>query len=180
MPDLVKFSQKHQLKIGTIADLIEYRRHNDKLVEKILESDFPPLKDFRIAIYHSKIDNSEHLALIKGHFDKNETITVRMHHLNIFDDILSNNKGKLHKSIDKISKLEKGAIIIIRQQNQSLVNLLKPKDNKKQSKLRNYGIGAQILVDLGIKNMILLTNSKKSVIGLEGYGLKICGYDDIL
>lgn len=178
MPDLIDFAKKHNLKIGTIADLIEYRRHNDKLVERVEETTIDSLKNFKVMIYQSKIDNSEHLALVKGEIKSNEEILVRMHHLNIFNDILNVKGSNLQKSITKISNAEKGVIVVIRQQNEPLSDLLRSKIVKKdnQSELRNYGIGAQILLDLGVKNMVLLTDSQKLVIGLEGYGLKICGY----
>jgi 3,4-dihydroxy 2-butanone 4-phosphate synthase/GTP cyclohydrolase II len=180
MPDLVKFSKKHDLKIATIADLIEYRRQHDKLVLRVQETVIDSLKGFKTIIYRSKIDGSEHLALLKGEVVDGEEVVVRMHHLNIFDDLFDKEKSGLSKSISKISKLEKGVIVVIRQQNEPLSNLLK-KDVTRAApsgELRNYGIGAQILLDLGIKNMTLLTSSKKSVIGLEGYGLKICGYEN--
>ncbi len=181
MPDLIEFAKKHDLKIATIADLIKYRRHHDKLIERIEEVKIDNLSDFKTIIYRSKIDNSEHLALVKGDFKDGEEITVRMHHLNVFNDVFNKKDSNLQKSISKISQMKRGAIVIIRQQNESLSNLLKNKIDKNNDKdeLRNYGIGAQILLDLGIKNMNLLTNSKKSVVGLEGYGLKICGYEDI-
>ncbi len=179
MADLNKFAKKHDLKIATIADLIEYRRHHDKLIKRVKEVKIPHLPGFNVIIYKNKIDNTEHLALIKGKINSEEEINVRMHHLNIFNDILAQNDSILQKSIAKISKMPKGAIVIIRQQGEPLLNLLEGKVNRNQNELRNYGIGAQILLDLGIKNMRLLTNSKKSVIGLEGYGLKICGYEDL-
>ena len=181
MADLKNFAQKHDLKIATIADLIKYRRCHDKLVQRIETGKLENLPDFQLIIYKSTIDNSEHLALVKGSFDMTEEITVRMHHLNIFDEVFNNKKSILRKSIDKISQLEKGAIVIIRRQNEPLLDLLQNDKSKHNSgkQLRNYGIGAQILLDLGIKNMRLLTNSKKSIIGLDGYGLKICSYQEI-
>jgi 3,4-dihydroxy 2-butanone 4-phosphate synthase/GTP cyclohydrolase II len=100
-----------------------------------------------------------------------------MHHLNIFEDVFSNNDSILHKSIAKISKMSKGVIVIIRQQNEPLINLItRQKSKSSKDELRNYGIGAQILLDLGVRRMHLLTNSKRSVIGLDGYDLQICGY----
>ena len=183
MPDLIKFAKKHDLKIATIADLIEYRRRNDRLVERTDELNVKVLDGFKTLIYRSKIDGSQHLALVKGEFNEDEEILVRMHHLNIFNDIFdADKKNILPKVIKKIDEAQKGVIVIIRQQNEPLSSLLQdelaPGDNK-QAKLRNYGIGAQILLDIGVKKMRLLTNSKKSVIGLEGYGLKICGYRKI-
>ena len=181
--DLIIFSKKHNLKIATIADLIEYRRHYDTLIEKKeeIEIDSKIAGKFKAIIYQSKINNVEHLALIKGKIDNNKPTLVRMHHLNIFSDILedkkNNRSGILQKSMQKIAKEKSGIIVIIRQTDESIINLINQSSNYiKKPELRNYGIGAQILLDLGVKNMHLLTNSQKSVIGLEGYGLKICDY----
>jgi 3,4-dihydroxy 2-butanone 4-phosphate synthase/GTP cyclohydrolase II len=186
MDDLVVFAKKHNLKIATIADLIEYRRHYDKLVERKDETEIDSKNagKFRAIIYQSKVNDVEHLALVKGEIDSQKSILVRMHHLNIFSDVLDdtkNNKaGILQKSMHKIAKKGCGVIVIIRQTNESIIDLISQSSNTAiKSELRNYGIGAQILLDLGVKDMQLLTNSKQSVIGLEGYGLKICGYQEV-
>ena len=186
MDDLVIFAQKHNLKIATIADLIEYRRHYDKLVERKGETEIDSkiAGKFRAIIYQSKINNVEHLALVKGKIDSAKPILVRMHHLNIFSDVLDDKRndktGILQKSMQKIAEAESGVVVIIRQTNEKIIDLIEQSVNKdKKSELRNYGIGAQILLDLGVRNMELLTNSKKLVIGLEGYGLKISGYNTI-
>jgi 3,4-dihydroxy 2-butanone 4-phosphate synthase/GTP cyclohydrolase II len=185
LPDLIKFAQQHQLKIATIADLIEYRRKNEKLVEVVLRQKFISKigGEFDAIIYRSKIDNVEHIALVKGKIDETLPILVRMHHLNILSDCLDNAQNPrsqvLIKALKKISKEKSGIIVLIRQPNESISHLLCAEKNLTQNKekeLRNYGIGAQILSDLGVKKMVLLTNSKKSVIGLEGYKIKICGY----
>ncbi|MFT6331799.1 MAG: 3,4-dihydroxy 2-butanone 4-phosphate synthase/GTP cyclohydrolase II [Lentimonas sp.] len=181
MPDLKKFAKEHDLKIATIADLIEYRRLHDKLIERKNETEIDSniAGKFKAVIYQSKVDNVEHLALIKGEITDSETL-VRMHHLNIFGDVLDDKKndktGILQSAMKKIADEKNGVIVIIRQTNKPIIDLIK---GKTSSKLRNYGIGAQILLDLGVKNMRLLTNSEKSVIGLEGYGLKICGYEKL-
>ncbi len=188
MKDLILFAKKHNLKIATIADLIEYRRYNDKLVEctgqSIIDSEFGG--EFKAIIYQNKIDGSEHLALIKGKIDSKKPVMVRMHHLNLFDDILGEKQngknGILQKSMQKIAKNKNGVIVLIRRSDEPLANLApasKISKVKPEKELRHYGIGAQILLDLGIKDMILLTNSKKSVIGLEGYGLTISKYEKI-
>lgn len=187
LPDLIKFAKIHQLKIATIADLIEYRRQNERLVEAGERGKFlsKTAGEFDYIIYKSKIDNIEHIVLTKGKIDKTLPIAVRMHHLNILSDCLddaqNSRTGSLTKAMKKISKLENGLLVLIRQPNEAISHLLnQEKDqNKKAQEIRNYGIGAQILADLGVRNMILLTNSKKSVIGLEGYGIKICGYKKI-
>ncbi len=184
LPDLIKFAKKHNLKIATIADLIEYRRKNEKLVEATQTYDFASQNGgkFKMTIYKSKTDNIEHIALVKGEISSNASTLVRMHHLNIFADCLFDNslekKDLLKKSMKKIEKHGSGAIIIIRQPQESLQDLLYAQ-NKTTKTLRNYGIGAQILADLGIKKMTLLTSSKKSVIGLDGYGIEIVGYKKI-
>jgi 3,4-dihydroxy 2-butanone 4-phosphate synthase/GTP cyclohydrolase II len=184
MPDLIKFAKTHKLKIATIADLIEYRRKNEKLVEVVEKTKFFSKVggEFDATIYRSKIDGVEHIALTKGRVDSEEPVLVRMHHLNILSDCLDDEKnprsGSLTKSLKKISKAGKGALVLIRQPNESISNLLKG-ETQQQNQLRNYGIGAQILSDLGIKNMILLTSAKKAVVGLEGYDIKIRGYRKI-
>ncbi|MBM3590011.1 MAG: 3,4-dihydroxy-2-butanone-4-phosphate synthase [Alphaproteobacteria bacterium] len=192
LPDLIKFAKKHNLKIATIADLIEYRRKKEKLIEIVKSQKFLS----RIAglvelkIYRSKIDGIEHLALIKGKIDSSQTILVRMHHLNIIADCLEEaqnpRSGLLNKSLKKINKAQNGVIVIIRQPHEKIEDLFFNNQNPHQNfrndsqkTLRNYGTGAQILADLGIKNLILLSNSKKSVIGLDAFGIKICGYKKI-
>ncbi len=124
------------------------------------------------------------MALVKGEIDSNKPVLVRMHHLNIFSDVLDDKKndkaGILQKSMKKIVEEKSGIIVIIRQTNEAVIDLINQSSNKnKNPELRNYGIGAQILLDLGVKNMTLLTNSKKLVVGLEGYGLKINSYQRI-
>ncbi len=186
MPDLRIFAKEHNLKIATIADLIEYRRYYDKLVERIDETEIDSKNGgkFRAVIYQSKVDNIEHLALVKGQIDSDKPVLVRMHHLNIFSDVLDdkgNTKtGMLQTAMKKIADEKCGVVVIIRQTNEAIIDLINQNSTKtKKPKLRSYGIGAQILIDLGVKNMKLLTNSKQSVIGLEGYGLKICGYEEL-
>lgn len=177
MPDLVRFARKHGLKIATIADLIEYRRKNELLVEKIhddvFETDFAG--DFKLSVYKSKVDGVEHVALVKGEITGREPVLVRMHHLNIFEDCLKKN-GALKAAMKKLDKHKNGVIVVIRQPKESVLGLLK---GQKIEILRNYGTGAQILTDLGVRDMLLLTGSKKSVVGLEGYGLRILGYRKI-
>jgi len=184
LPDLIKFAKQHQMKIATIADLIEYRRKNEKLVELVEQRKFvsKAAGEFIAKIYRSKIDGIEHIALIKGKVSKATPTLVRMHHVNILSDCLDDQNdprsGLLLKALKKISKAGNGVTVLIRQPNESLSGLFFS-DKNQQKILRNYGIGAQILADLGVKNLTLLTNSKKSVIGLEGYGIKILGYQKI-
>ena len=195
MPDLIEFSKKHHIKIATIADLIEYRRQNEKLVEVVEHRKFISeiAGELSATIYKSTIDDVEHIALVKGTISQNKSqpTLVRMHHLNIFNDCLDAKSPKsnlLRRSLEVIAKEETAVIVLIRQPNESvshLLDMVSPNldssklDNQPEKELRNYGIGAQILSDLGIKNMTLLTNSKKAVIGLEGHDITICGYKEI-
>lgn len=188
MPDLIKFAKQHKMKIATIADLIEYRRKNEKLIEVKERGKFLSKNngEFDLVIYRSKVDGIEHIALVKGKISRSAPALVRMHHLNIFSDCLQDSEnaktGSLLRAMKKISKSESGVIVVIRQPNEAISHLLVGKENQpknKEQELRNYGIGAQILSDLGVSQMILLTNAKKSVIGLEGYNLKIKGYKKI-
>ena len=187
LPDLIEFAKKHEMKIATIADLIEYRRKNEKLIEKVKTEKFisKSFGEFDAVIYKSKIDGVEHIALVKGKIDKENPTLVRMHHLNILSDCLddaNNSRSDLLKdSMLKIAENKSGVIVLIRQPGELISHLIGQNNgfSDKEKELKNYGIGAQILVDLGIKNMTLLTNSQKSVVGLEGYDLKICGHKKI-
>lgn len=182
LPDLLKFARKHGIKIATIADLIEYRRKHERLVEASFRQKFTSKNggEFDLIAYKSKVDGVEHIALVKGEIDVKKPVLVRMHHLNIIHDCLSDasslKNGLLIKAMKKIEKNGSGVIVIIRQPNEKLSDLFL---GATQNTLRNYGIGAQILVDLGVKEMTLLTNSKKSVVGIDGYDLKIRGYRKI-
>ncbi len=174
MPDLIKFAQLHNLKIATIADLIEYRRRKEILVECLEKADFFSefAGQFTKHIYRSKIDSSTHIALVKGEITPSKAMPVRMHTFNILDDVLgsteNNRAGLLQKAMQKIANYNSGVIVL-------LCSEMQPQhaNIEKLNKIRDYGIGAQILLDLGVKHMHLLTSSKYSVIGLEGYGLVI-------
>ncbi len=185
--DLVKFAQLHNLKIGTIADLISYRRCNESLVEKIYEGSCELIcnRDFKLSIYAAKIHYAEHIALVKGDIsDVGEPILVRMHAVDIIKDILEKSDDNiLRKSIDMIDKEGRGVIVILRPPNATSLSdrLLKENNsnnlgNNKDNVIRDYGIGAQILLDLGVRNMVLISNTPKSVIGLDGYDLHISGH----
>ena len=181
LPDLIPFAEKHGLKITTIRDLIEYRRQHDKLVEVVAEDTFSSKHggEFDMRIYANKASYAEHVVLTKGDVSTGDPVMVRMHALNLFQDVLgddTSSKGDdLQKSMEMIAKEGRGAIVIIREPLPTSVSdrLLMKKNKKQAPQLRDYGVGAQILLDLGISDMILLTNSEKHVIGLDGYGLKI-------
>jgi 3,4-dihydroxy 2-butanone 4-phosphate synthase/GTP cyclohydrolase II len=186
LPDLIKFAKLHQLKIASIADLIEYRRKKDKLIELTKTQKFISKigGEFLLKIYKSKIDNIEHIALIKGEINPDSQTLVRMHHLNIITDCLMEKDNPrsemLINSLKLIEENKNGVIVIIRQPQELIADLFSNNSNNSEPKtLRNYGIGAQILVDLGIKNLSLISNSKKSIIGLDAFGIKICSYHHI-
>ena len=175
--DLIKFCKKHKLKMSSIKDLIEYRLTKEKFV-KCIKTDSIKIgksKLFKMNVYKNLIDNTEHLVLVKGKILTGDTVSVRMHSLNIFSDFLDPINNDLSKAIDLISKLDKGIIVIIRNPKKELRKKESPKNKNQKKTLKEYGIGAQILVDMGIQKIILLTNSKTNIIGIDGFGLKICG-----
>lgn len=185
LSDLAGFSQRHNLKIGTIADLIAYRRRKETLVKCISTQDVE-LADgasFSLRVYAAQIDYAEHIVLVKGEIsNSDDPVLVRMHALNILADVLGINDDKtLQKSIEAVEKEGRGIIVLLRSPNAKSVSdrLLKPSEKSDNNVLRDYGIGAQILLDLGVKNMVLLSNSPKNVAGLDGYDLHIHGHRPI-
>ncbi len=182
MPDLIEFAKKHDLKIATIADLIEYRRKNEKLVEMIHNQEFVSKNsgEFDLRIYKSNVDGVEHIALVKGEIKNDQPVMVRMHHLNIFSDCLDGLHDKkssvLMDSMKMIDKEGQGVVVIIRQPNESVADYLGISKKDGDKTLRNYGTGAQILLDIGVRKMNLISSSQKSVVGLDGYGLEIVNY----
>ena len=182
MPDLIKFAQLHGLKIATIANLIEYRRRNERLVRMEVEAPFTSKVggEWRMSIYIDAISGVEHVVLIKGAFDGEAPVMVRMHHVNLLPDILadaqSERSGELHKAMAMVADYGRGALVLFREKHPGqLVDRIRARarGDEHTTRLVDYGVGAQILVDLGVKNMILLTNTSKIVVGLEGYGLHI-------
>ena len=178
--DLFKFSQKHKLKIATISDLIAYKRKKEKIIKKTLETKINSKfgGEFKLIVYKNKLVPAEHIALVKGTINPKKPVLVRVHALNFLTDILGTSSfidNQIKKSMQMISKKKNGVIVIIREpRSWSLSQRIKSNtDDKKNLQLRDYGVGAQILIDLGIKDMILISNSKKTIVGLEGYGLKV-------
>jgi len=184
LPDLISFAQLHGLKIGTIEDLISYRRRTEKLVERILEEPFNSRTggEFRLIIYANKVAYAEHIALVKGDVSTPGPVLVRMHSVNILDDVLgdmaSSRSRDLHASMEAIGREGRGVVVLIRE---GYPTFLSDKLKARQEgiepdgghELRDYGIGAQILRDLGVSEMVLLSNNPMTVVGLEGYDLKI-------
>ena len=192
LPDLITFAKKHSLKIGSIADLIAWRRGNETLVsrisETIINSSFGG--DWRMMVYQNDITGVEHIALLKGDFLSNEPVLVRMHALDMMVDVLAETNrqrafGELHEAMNIIAKKGRGLIVLLRESNSSSIsNLIASRIGTEQEKvnspeLRDYGVGAQILGDLDVRDMILLTNSRPNIIALEGYGLTISGWEPI-
>tara|TARA_B100000686_G_scaffold347992_1_gene437984 strand:+ start:1420 stop:2547 length:1128 start_codon:yes stop_codon:yes gene_type:complete len=188
IPDLIKFSEKHKIKIGKIVDLIAYRRQKDNFLNKSYESKIT-LKsgeDFDIRIYESNFDKTEQIVLSKGNIDDGNPILVRVHVTDYFENLLGDygsNDESLRKSIKEISKESRGILILVRDSGLSAISqltALQDKDLKNEkstqeekSELRIFGMGAQILTELGVKKMILLTNTEWKFIGLDAYNIEI-------
>ncbi len=187
LPDLIPFAQQHNLKIATIASLIAYRRRYEKLVERQLQTTFQSEYggEFSLYVYVNTMAYAEHIVLVKGAIDPNKETLVRMHALNILSDALGDMHDKknhdLQRSMEIIAKEGNGVIVLLREPKpDGLSDMLRAREVAHTTgELRDYGIGAQILLDLGVKNMRLLTNSKRWVVGLEGYGLTVKGHQPI-
>jgi 3,4-dihydroxy 2-butanone 4-phosphate synthase/GTP cyclohydrolase II len=179
LPDLVRFAQRHNLKLGTIADVIAHRCTTERLIKRI-EQGMVPGPDggvWRMIAYESKVDHVEHLALVKGDIGGAEPVLVRMHAVDTLSDLLGGEHlGSLHDALKQIGTTGRGVVVLIRESrltavSERLRDLIVHRCT--QSTLRDYGIGAQILNDLGVRDMILLSNHKLDLVGLGGYGLNI-------
>lgn len=189
LPDLVEFAKTHNLKIATIADLISYRRRSEKLVRRVVESTFTSSfgGDFHMIVYTATHEYAEHIALVKGDISKAKPTLVRMHSLNLLHDMLGDthptSSSQLRPAMEAIAKHGSGVVVLIREPIRTHVSdhlrVRLGREPESPMDLRDYGIGAQILLDLGVSDMLLLSNTKRSIIGLEGYGLTISGYQPI-
>lgn len=194
LDDVEAFARKHQLKMMTIADLIAYRRKNDQLVEFVEEVNMPTEHgEFKLRMYRSRLTGLEHLALIKGDVASGEPVLVRVHSECFTGDVLGSERcdcgPQLHTAMEMIEKEGCGAVLYMRQEGRGIGLANKLHAYKKQEEgldtveanvvlgfapdLRDYGEGAQILVDLGISKLRLMTNNPCKIAGLEGYGLEI-------
>jgi len=185
MPDLVQFAQFHGLKVATIADLISYRRRNDNLVECVTQTGFESIYggEWQMKVYVNKVENAEHIVLSKGDVTAPGPVLVRMHGLNIFEDLVGDSlrhPNQVPAAMKIIAEEGRGVVVIINDIREgSLTKVVRKRAGAASAstppELRDYGIGAQILVDIGVREMILLSNTKRNIIGLEGYGLKVVG-----
>ncbi|MEE9427209.1 MAG: 3,4-dihydroxy-2-butanone-4-phosphate synthase [Paracoccaceae bacterium] len=180
LPDLVAFAQMHNLKIGTISDLIRYRRRHDHLVNESAQSAVKSAfgGDWMMRVFTDETHGSEHIVLTKGDINSDEPVLTRMHALNPLEDILGigRTSSDLENAMRVIGKAGKGVVVLLRDTDMKLV---KAGETSPQT-LRHYGLGAQILAALNLSKLILLTNSPKpKVVGLEAYGLSIEGTQKI-
>ncbi len=183
LPDLVQFAQLHGLKLGTIADLISYRRRKDTLVKRIHESDFEIQGGgrFKAIIYLNIIENEEHIALVKGDISGSAPVLTRFHAENIVADVIGSGMARsqsLQKSLQLIDKEGRGVMVFIRNTSHTpFSDTLNPVDsgNAMPTRLRDYGVGAQIVLDLGLHEIELLSDTPRTIVALDGYDLKISG-----
>jgi 3,4-dihydroxy 2-butanone 4-phosphate synthase/GTP cyclohydrolase II len=183
LPDLVAFAQLHGLKIGAIADLIAYRRRTERQVERVLETPFDSTYGgrFRMVIYRNVLDGTEHVVLTKGRIAADKPTLVRMHRVDMAADMLGHVEARrdyVPKALQAIADYDgAGVAVFIRDSNPAWLSERygQPEVSQTANVLRDYGVGAQILIDLGVRDMLLLTSSKTVLPGSGGYGLQILG-----
>jgi 3,4-dihydroxy 2-butanone 4-phosphate synthase/GTP cyclohydrolase II len=177
MPDLVAFAQHHGLKLGTIADLIGHRRRTERLVQRVEDSTLPQAigGDWRAVVYASTVSAGEHLALVKGDISGDEPVLVRMHAASLLNDLVAGRTlGELHGAMRVIAAAGRGVVVLLRDGRADGLSdqIRRGRGRTVAPELRDYGIGAQILADLGLTRIIRLSNNPRPIVGLEGYGLE--------
>ncbi|MBW2631383.1 MAG: bifunctional 3,4-dihydroxy-2-butanone-4-phosphate synthase/GTP cyclohydrolase II [Deltaproteobacteria bacterium] len=195
MPDLEIFAEKHGIKIVTVADLIDFRMQHERLIKRVAEATLPTKYggEFRIIVYENDVDEMKHIALVKGDIQSEDEVLVRVHSECVTGDLFGSLRcdcgDQLHKAMEMVDKEGKGVIVYMHQEGRGigLTNKIRAyhlQENGRdtveanlelgfKNDLRDYGIGAQILVDLGVRKMRLMTNNPKKIVGVEGYGVKV-------
>lgn len=194
MPDLERFAQIHGLKIASVADIIAYRMHNESFVRRVSETVLPtPFGEFRAVSFANEIDDHEHLALVKGRLDPDHEVLVRVHSECLTGDVFGSYRcdcgEQLKAAMEMVQEAGTGVIVYLHQegrgiglgnkikayalQDQGLDTVEANEELGFQADMRDYGVGAQMLVNLGVRKMRLMTNNPKKMVGLEGYGLQI-------
>ncbi len=188
LPDLVAFAQLHGLKIGTIADLIAYRRRTERYVERVMDTPFESVHGgpFRLMLYRNTIEGAEHVALVHGRIEAGKPTLVRMHQIDFAADLLGHVEARqsyIPQALKAISEHQgAGVTVFLRDPNlhglaERLAGTEKPAAVDRS--IRNYGVGAQILLDLGVRDMIVMSSTRPNPAALEGYGLRIVGWRDM-
>jgi 3,4-dihydroxy 2-butanone 4-phosphate synthase/GTP cyclohydrolase II len=188
MPDLIAFAQLHGLKIGTIADLIAYRRRTERFVERVLETPFESVHGgpFKLILYRNTIEGAEHIALVRGDIDPTKPTVVRMHQIDFAADLLGHVEARqnyIPKAMQALAASDgPGVVVFLRDPGlHGLAERLGGADKPTavDRSLKAYGVGAQILLDLGVKDMIVMSSTRPNPTALEGYGLRIVGWRDM-
>ncbi|WP_298123588.1 3,4-dihydroxy-2-butanone-4-phosphate synthase [Brevundimonas sp.] len=188
LPDLVAFAQLHGLKIGTIADLIAYRRRTERFVERVMDTPFDSIHGgpFRLILYRNAIEGVEHVALVHGRIEPGRPTLVRMHQVDFAADLLGHVESRQNYVPAAMAAIARdpgpGVIVFLRDPDlHGLAERLTavPRPVASDRALRNYGVGAQILLDLGVREMVVMSSTRPNPTALEGYGLKIVGWRDM-